>query len=385
MRAVVGWGTPGVSVASAITGRGACPICVRRSWLLAELSPLLDYHRARRGRLIDLLALPDEDLIDALAGSRRDRLRRSHGERLRSAPDMAADRGAFCRHDRRYPDGLRDAGAPWMLNVAGGVDRLVGLLGEPVVAILAGRRGSDYGLEMAASLARGLAASGVTILATLHSPVGRAAHEGTLEARSGAVAVLGGGLDAPRPRAADSVHCRLLRRGCAVTELPAAARGRGWGAAAAERIEVRLARAVVVIEAEDDPESLAAARLAGSIGRALGAIPGSLTSPFSSGPHRLLSEGASLVRGAEDVLELLDEQGIRRTAAPVASASQLPPRLARVLDAVGAGLDTPERLAGLDGGAGGALAALGELEVLGLVGRTAGGRYLCRDPVSRPA
>src|SRR6202035_1042760 len=98
-------------------------------------------------------------------------------------------------------------------------------------------------------------------------------------------------------------------RGCAVAELPWQCSGRRWGQAAGERILVQLAQLVVVIEAGQGPGDLAIARLAQSLGRTLATLPGRVTSPLSRGTNGLLMEGASLVRGPQDVLELLYRSG----------------------------------------------------------------------------
>ncbi|MGO9489950.1 MAG: DNA-processing protein DprA [Solirubrobacteraceae bacterium] len=361
---------------------GACPQCLRRAWLLGELSPLLDYHRGRRGRLAELLALSDEDLIDALAGSRRRQLRDRHREALDASPPARACSSPLCRHDPRFPAALDHAAAPPLLNVAGGIERLATLMRAPAVALLGGAEASDYGVAMAASLARGLAASGVTVMTGLADAIGRAAQQGALEAGSGAVSVLGDGLEAPRRGERMALYGRVVSSGCAVSELPGECRGRGWGAAAAERIVVGLAQATVVIEARDGVESLAAAGMARSLGRVLGAVPGPVTSPLSAGPHALLADGAILIRGAGDILELLyDAAGTGPARASSAAGPPLEPGLARVLGAVGAGADTVDRLAAaVAAGPGEILVALGELEVRGLLRRSAEGRYLRRDP-----
>ena len=50
------------------TSQGACPECLRHSWLLAQLSPRLGYHARDHSRLLALLALDDEELIQAIGG-----------------------------------------------------------------------------------------------------------------------------------------------------------------------------------------------------------------------------------------------------------------------------------------------------------------------------
>jgi predicted Rossmann fold nucleotide-binding protein DprA/Smf involved in DNA uptake len=93
----------------------------------------------------------------------------------------------------------------------------------------------------------------------------------------------------------------------------------------------------------------------------------------------LLIAGAHLVREPADVLELL--YGVR---APVAEGSrgarpELEPRLRSVLESVGAGRDTPDKLTASRKDATEVLLALTELELMGLLGRGDGGRYVPRS------
>src|ERR1700677_1207436 len=54
---------------------GACRDCVRRSWLLGKLGARLDYRSREESRLLELLELEDEQLIEAIAGRRRSELK----------------------------------------------------------------------------------------------------------------------------------------------------------------------------------------------------------------------------------------------------------------------------------------------------------------------
>lgn len=375
--------------------RRACPSCLRRGWLLSALSGPLDYCARDRGRLLDLLALGDLELLDAVAGRRTAELRAAY-ERL----DVSGSKDApgvetICRHGRDFPLALSGPTAPHMLEIAGGPLRLAALTGAPVVAILGSRAASDYGMAMARSLARGLAASEVSVTASLTDGIATAAHAGSLDARRGSVAVMGGGLGVSCPARKRSLYERVLRSGCAVSELPWDCRGRRWGQLASERIVVELAALAVVVEAESTPEDLAPARIAQALGRCVAAVPGRVTSPLSRGTHALLVDGVDLVRGPQDVLELLyrredsrvDEPDAgKRPAGPGSHAEPdthagLDPRLRATLERVGAGCDTPDRLARAGQDPGEVLLALSELELLGLLLRGDGGRYVPRDPL----
>jgi DNA processing protein len=283
-----------------------------------------------------------------------------------------------CCHRPNYPVSLNDPGAPRMLNVVGGVDRLRTLTTAPVVAIIGTSLATDYGMEMAKTLARGLAASGVTVASGLSDGIGVAGLAGALHLEGRAIAVMAGGLDVACPAKRRSLYERVKRAGCAVAELPCGSRPRRWGLAASERILARLAELTVVVEAKDSPREMAGARIAQALGKTVAAVPGRVTSPLSSGTHALLMGGAPLVRGPADALELLSGAGAP-AAAPVNDVQvELEPRLKAMLDRVGAGQDTPQKLASAGDDAGELLIALSELELMGLLTRGDGGRYVPR-------
>ena len=103
-----------------------------------------------------------------------------------------------------------------------------------------------------------------------------------------------------------------------------------------------------------------------------------MTAPGSAGPHALLRDGATLVRGAQDVLDALFGVGgapaLRR-----APGDALDPRLAGLLEAIREGRDTIAALAsGAPEAAEAVLVGLTELELRELIRREAGGRYVVR-------
>jgi DNA processing protein len=346
--------------------------------LLAELSAGLDYGAGDGMRLMQLLELGDIALIQALGGRRRAELRARYARFDAGQICLAEDVQSLCRHDPRYPRALSGAGAPPMLNVAGGIARLSELTAGPVVAIAGSHRASDYGVEMAKGLARGLAVSGVTVTSGLADGISVAAHAGALEARGRSLAVIPGSLDGGSPARRRSLLERVTRSGCAVAELPCGSTARRWGHPASERIVASLASVTVLVEAEEVDRELLGARLAMARGKTVAAVPGRVTSPLSRGPHALLIAGAHLVRETADVLELL--YGVRTPAGEGSGDArpELEPTLRSVLDSVGAGRDTPDKLAASREDATEILLALTELELMGLLGRGDGGRYVPR-------
>lgn len=358
--------------------RGACASCLRRSWLLAQLAGPLDCNCRADDRLFDLLALSDDELIAALGGHRRCELREQHARFSAGELTAHAAIAETCRHDSAYPRGLSGRGGPAALFVRGGLPRLTRLTARPIVAIVGTSRATDYGIEIARALARGLAVSGVTIAGELADGIGRAAQEGALHAGGeAALAVLPGGVDVAAPARSRSLLQRIARDATAVSELPCGMPPRRWGAAATQRIVAALADVTIVVEADDSARELRPARLAERLGRPVAAVPGRVSSRASSGCNALLHEGARLVRGPGDVLDVLHCAG-RHWKARAPAGERLGPQLREVLDRVGEGLDTAEKLTRGMTDAGELLRALSELELLGLLGRGDGGRYVPR-------
>ena len=287
-------------------------------------------------------------------------------------------------HDGRYPRELRAAGAYPVLHVEGGLERLHELTRRPVVAIIGTSRASDYGRATASDLARELAASGVTVAGPLSGGVASAALAGALEGGGGTLVIAGSGLNTLAAMRRRVLRSQLTHGGCALSALASGIEGRRWGVASAERMLAALATVTLVIEAHERPRELAAARIARSFGKTVAAVPGRVTSPAARGCHALLREGARLVRDAADVLELLYEADGRAPARPAVQPAsdrplaQLEPRQRAVLERVGAGEDTPGRLVGEQDDATEVLCALSELELLGLLSRGDGGRYVVR-------
>jgi DNA processing protein len=367
----------------------ACIDCLRRSWLLVVLGPALDYRCRREGELIELLALEDAQLLRALAGRRREELSERYSRFCPELVPVAEGTTRLCRHDRSFPDALGGEAGPRMLYLAGAVERFEQLTTAPVVTIAGSGWATDYGIETAKTIARGLAASGVTVASALTDGIAVAAHAGALELHAPTVAVMGGGLDVACPARRRSLLARVRRLGSAAAEIPCGCRGRRWGQLASERILAGLAQLTVVVEATDSARELAVARLALGLGREVAAVPGRVTSPASQGTHALLIGGAHLVRNASDVLDLLYGTTARKETAqsvgicPSRLQIELDARLKATLERVGAGHDTPGQLTGASEDPEQVLLALSELELLGLLARGDGGRYVPRDPTGR--
>ncbi len=370
---------------SPAAGCTACDSCLRRGYLVGHLAGhiagLLD---RPHGRVTGLLALPDEKLVEAVAGEHTDDARAFLEDFDAAQARTSVERSgvvAVCRHDPGYPAQLENlADAPRVLFVKGQGD-LASMSGpDPGVAVVGARRASAYGLEVARELGRGLGVAGVTVVSGLALGIDAQAHRGCLEGAGTPVAVLACGPDIPYPRTNRRLYERICERGLVITELPPGQRAFRWSFPARNRIMAGLARMTVVVEAAEPSGSLITSDFATQLGRPVGAVPGQVTSSRAAGSNALLKDGATFITSAEEVLdELFGSHRPRSRSGPgqeqVGSLPAADPVQALLLEAVEAGL-------GVDGACAHSglpihevRAGLSRLEASGHVNRDALGIY----------
>ena len=181
------------------------------------------------------------------------------------------------------------------------------LLATDCIAVVGARNASANGLHFAERLAAELGAAGLTVVSGMARGIDARAHAGAIE--SGTVAVMGGGVDVLYPKENASLFERLLADGAVIAEAPLGTVPMGRHFPRRNRIIAGLSRGVVVVEGAARSGSLITARLALEQGREVMAVPGSPLDPRASGPNRLIRQGATLVEGANDVLDALAEGG----------------------------------------------------------------------------
>jgi DNA processing protein len=246
--------------------------------------------------------------------------------------------------DPRYPPLLREvAHAPVALFCHGDPE----LLARRQLAIVGARAVSRQGAETAEAFAAELTRCGLLVTSGLALGVDGAAHRGALAAGGATVAVCGTGLDRVFPARHRELAREIAARGVLVSEFPTGTPPLGHHFPRRNRIIAGLSLGVLVVEAARESGSLITARLAAEQGREVFAIPGSIHSPMSRGPHALIRNGAKLTESVHDVLEELAAQLGERFAPPRDAAggpAPLDPGQQRVLDAVGFEPTTFDRL-----------------------------------------
>ncbi|MGC9220415.1 MAG: DNA-processing protein DprA [Solirubrobacteraceae bacterium] len=336
----------------------------------------------RIGVLSEVLELDDQALI-ALSSKKfsaqvlREYERFGQDEaRLLRERAQAAGVTQICRCEERYPQALRSlASAPAVLHVAGRAELLAELAGGDPVAVVGSRKATAYGLDVARMLGRGISASGLTVVSGLAIGVDGAAHQGALQAGGRTMAVIPGFAADAYPRTHRALHRRIVETGVVLSETGPGATVRRWMLPARNRIIAGLSRLTVLVQASTRSGAGITVRAARGLGRAVGAVPGSVLLEQSHGPNALLAQGAIVIRDAQDVLDAVLGAGaltLRADAAVALSAEQR-----TLLDLIGSGADTLDALGAVGYSGRESLTLLAGLELAGVLGRVSGGRYVC--------
>jgi DNA processing protein len=205
--------------------------------------------------------------------------------------------------DAEYPGNLRNIhDPPALLFVRGGFRQS----DEKAVAIVGTRRATPYGRLVSDTLARDLAARGITVVSGMAIGADAAAHRGALSAGGRTIGVLACGIDVPYPRDTMELREQAVRSGAVISELPPGTPARAPRFIARNRLISGLSLGVVVTEAAERSGALITANIAANQGRQVFAVPGSVNSDLSRGTHALLRDGARLAASVQDILDELD-------------------------------------------------------------------------------
>lgn len=238
------------------------------------------------------------------------------------------------------------------------------------VSVVGARNCSSLGNEVAMSIGAGLGSVGICVVSGAARGIDAAAHRGALAVGGTSLAVLGSGLDLPYPKGSASLIGRIASSGAVVTEYAPGVEAEPFRFPARNRLVAALGRALVVVEGADGSGSMISVDHAIELGRDVFAVPGPITSPLAEVPLALIRDGATLIRGAPDLLADLGFDG----AVPEAAPDGLDETERRTWEALVEPLPPDVLAARVRFATHEVVAALVALELRGLV-RSVGGRY----------
>lgn len=233
--------------------------------------------------------------------------------------------------DTSWPTAFNDLGhqAPYVIWAKGDLSQLAATP-HSLVAITGARASTSYGQQVAEDIAGGLAHDKYVCVAGGAYGIEAVAHRSALAAGGNTIAVLASGIDRAYPAGHADLFERIEQRGLIMSEVPPGLGPTRQRFLDRARLIAALSGTTVVVEAGARSGSLEVARQAQNLGRAVGAVPGPITSAASCGSNLLIRTGsAKLVTSTEDVNQLVSMKNemsgtpVFRDLAPRAAAHTL--------------------------------------------------------------
>jgi DNA processing protein len=261
--------------------------------------------------------LPTAELAQQLAGiggtalEKIDAYRQSLGPRPLATPLGAEDRqrwrrsGCLLATDRALPDSIRELEKPPLRLYWHGRGSLwANLRRRKAIAVVGTRRPSRHGDTMAHSIGRALAAAGWPVVSGLAEGIDAAAHRGCLEAGGRPVGILGTPLERVYPRHHGVLQRQVGEQGLLVSELAPGTAVQPGHFAQRNRLQVALARAVVLVECPEGSGALQSMRQAFDQGMPTWVVPGDAAKVSARGSNGWLGKAKLLVDPAALIQEL---------------------------------------------------------------------------------
>lgn len=177
------------------------------------------------------------------------------------------------------------------------------------LAVVGSRKYSEYGKTVCEKLISGLSGYNIIIISGLALGIDGIAHATALSSKIKTIAIPGSGIadSAIYPATHFQLAQNILKNnGCLMSEFEPTQKAAPYMFPQRNRIMAGLSHATLIIEAEEKSGTLITGRLAMEYNREVLTVPGNIFSQNTKGPHRLIRDGATLIRNADDILEALD-------------------------------------------------------------------------------
>lgn len=177
------------------------------------------------------------------------------------------------------------------------------------LCVIGAREHTSYGKEVCEKLIQGLAGYPIVIVSGLALGIDSIAHAAAIKAGLKTIAFPGSGL--PENVLYPTEHIQLARQivsagGALLSPFERDRTGIYWAFPTRNRLMAGISHAVLIIEAGEGSGTLGTAQYASDFNRDLLAVPGSIFSELSYGPHMLIEDGATPITCSEDILDALD-------------------------------------------------------------------------------
>lgn len=192
------------------------------------------------------------------------------------------------------------------------------------IALVGSRDSTSYGASVTGDVAYSLAQRGFTIVSGGAYGIDAHAHRAALAGGSGpmpTIAVMAGGVDRFYPSGNEDLLRAVANQGAVLAEVPPGSAPTRYRFLQRNRLIAALSAVTVVVEARWRSGALNTAHHAEALGRAVGAVPGSVHSANSAGCHRLFRDGGAVcVTDAAEIAELASPSGTALPGQPQAGS-----------------------------------------------------------------
>jgi len=203
--------------------------------------------------------------------------------------------------DDNYPEKLRDIeDFPAVLYCYGNMPNLKG---RPVIGVVGTRKMTVKGERNARDIGYGLSKGGACVVSGMALGIDGTAQMGTLLANGVTIAVLGSGINVIYPKSNRGLYAAIVKRGAVITEYTPDTPPNARNFPVRNRIISGICDGIVVVEGDENSGAMITARRAKKQKRDIFAVPGPAGEFSSSGPNKLIKDGAILAESAVDILE----------------------------------------------------------------------------------
>ena len=203
-------------------------------------------------------------------------------------------------NDKEYPKRLAQIpNPPAVLYVYG---EMPDIDNEVAIAMVGTRKCSERGKSIARELSARLTAAGAIIVSGGAKGIDASAHIGAIRAGGKTYAVLGCGLNYPYLAANAQLREDIAQNGALISEFPPNAAASKFTFPIRNRIISGLCLGTIIVEATHSSGSLITVDHALEQGRDIFVIPGEISDPLYAGSNRLIRDGAIAITTPYDVL-----------------------------------------------------------------------------------
>lgn len=203
--------------------------------------------------------------------------------------------------DNEYPENLLYIHSPpFVIFYKGNINLLEGEL----ISMIGARNCSNYGAEVTKMIARYLGSNNITVVSGMALGIDSIAQKTVIESSGSTIGVLGCGVDVVYPKTNIDLYKNLIKKGLVISEFLPKTKPFAYNFPRRNRIISGLSKGLIVVEAGIKSGTLITVDYALESNKIVMAVPGSIFNKNSEGCNKLISEGAHVLQGIEDIDEV---------------------------------------------------------------------------------